>query len=105
MVFPLKTTGSVKDFADGEYILNVDLVSEKGNLSCRKKIVFSGRKLERISLDCEVLKKQFGQLEKKLPRDRKFAIRVKLAELKRTIAGSRLENAEKIISELKTEMK
>ena len=65
----------------------------------------AGRKLERISLDSEVLKKQFGQLEKKLSRDRKFAIRVKLAELKRTIAGSRLENAEKIISELKTEMK
>ena len=105
MVFNLKPVGNVNGFADGAYTLKVDLVSEKGNLSCRKKIVFSGRKLERISLDSEVLKKQFGQLEKKLSRDRKFAIRVKLAELKSAIAGSRLENAEKIISELKTEMK
>ena len=105
IIFDLKTADSMKNLADGEYILQVKLVSEKGNLSCEKKILFAGDRFEKISADSKTLKKRFDLLEPKLDRNRKFALRVKLAELNHAIAGSRLEDSEKIISELKTELK
>ncbi len=103
--FSLKTAKSVKDLADGEYTIKVNILSANGNISCERKVKFAGRIIEKLSADCNSLAKKLDELEKKISTDARFALLVKLGELKKAISSNNLDAASKIAAELKTEMK
>ena len=105
MKFSLKTAKSVKDLADGEYTIKVNILSANGNISCERKVKFAGRIIEKLSADCNSLAKKLDELEKKISTDARFALLVKLGELKKAISSNKLDAASKIAAELKTEMK
>lgn len=103
--FTLKTAKSVKDLADGVYTVKVDVLSGNGNISYEKSVKFAGKTIEKLSAKSTGLAKKLDAMEKKLSTDARFALLVKLGELKKAISSNLLSDAEKIADELAKEMK
>ena len=103
--FALKTAKSVKDLADGIYTVKVNVLSKNGNISYEKNVKFAGKTIEKLSAKSIALAKKLDAMEKKLSTDARFALLVKLGELKRAISSNLLADAEKIADELAKEMK
>ena len=95
----------VKDLADGVYTVKVDVLSGNGNISYEKSVKFAGKTIEKLSAKSTGLAKKLDAMEKKLSTDARFALLVKLGELKKAISSNLLSDAEKIADELAKEMK
>ena len=103
--FSLKTVKNVNNFADGVYTVKADILSKNGNIHCEKKVTFAGKTIEKLSAKSIALAKKLDVMEKKLSTDARFALLVKLGELKKAISSNLLADAEKIADELAKEMK
>ena len=103
--FLLKTEKSVADFDDGEYVLKVEATSANGNIACEKKVTFAGKAVAKLSAESKALARKLEEKDKSISTDKRFALLVKLGELKSAISSNKLADAERLVEELKSELK
>lgn len=101
----LKAVKDLKGLPDGMYEIRINVKSANGNLSFSKNITFAGKKLAELSALSSSLEKSLEAKEKYRSSEKRFALLVKLGEMRNALTTYKLDLARKLAEELKKELK